>query len=97
VKVNKPGHFADLVAGLKDSTTDPGGIAIGGAAACSTGSCGFVQDDDIALIWLKDQSQTSDAAAYLNENAEALFIDEVLAGDEIKQSRSTLNLFTQAA
>ena len=84
VKVNKPGHFADLVAGLKDSTTDPGGIAIGAAAACSTGSCGFVQDDDIALIWLKDQSQTSDAAAYLNENAEALFIDEVLAGDEIK-------------
>ena len=58
VKVNKPGHFADLVAGLKDSTTNPGGIAIGDAAACSTGSCGFVQDDDIALIWLKDQSQT---------------------------------------
>jgi arylsulfatase A-like enzyme len=84
VKVNKPGHFADLVAGLKDSTTDPGGIAIGVAAACSTGSCGFVQDDDIALIWLKDQSQTSDAAAYLNENAAALFIDEVLAGNEIK-------------
>ncbi len=83
VKVNKPGHFADLVAGLKDSTIDPGGIAIGAAAACSTGSCGFVQDDDIALIWLKDQSQTSEAAAYLNENAEALFIDEVLAGDEI--------------
>src|SRR6266403_996170 len=25
-KVNKPGHFADLVAGLKDSTTNPGGI-----------------------------------------------------------------------
>lgn len=82
-KVNKPGHFADLVAGLKDSTTNPGGIAIGVAAACSTGSCGFVQDDDIALIWLKDQSQTSDAAAYLNENAEALFIDEVLAGNEL--------------
>ena len=32
VKVNKPGHFADLVAGLKDSTTNPGGIAIGIAA-----------------------------------------------------------------
>jgi Type I phosphodiesterase / nucleotide pyrophosphatase len=84
VKVNKPGHFADLVAGLKDSTTNPGGIAIGVAAACSTGSCGFVQDDDIALIWLKDQSQSPEAAAYLNDNAEALFIDEVLAGDELK-------------
>jgi len=84
VKVNKPGHFADLVAGLKDSTTNPGGIAIGVAAACSTGSCGFVQDDDIALIWLKDQSQTPEAAAYLNENAGALFIDEVLSGDELK-------------
>jgi arylsulfatase A-like enzyme len=84
VKVNKPGHFADLVAGLKDSTTNPGGIAIGVAAACTTGSCGFVQDDDIALIWLKDQSQSPEAAAYLNDNAEALFIDEVLAGDELK-------------
>jgi type I phosphodiesterase/nucleotide pyrophosphatase len=84
VKVNKPGHFADLVAGLKDSTTNPGGIAIAVAAACSTGSCGFVQDDDIALIWLKDQSQTPEAAAYLNDNAGALFIDEVLSGDELK-------------
>ncbi len=84
VKVNKPDHFANLVAGLKDSTTDPGGIAIGVAAACSTGACGFVQDDDIALIWLKDQSQTPAAAAYLNTNANALFIDEVLAGHELK-------------
>lgn len=84
VKVNKPGHFADLVSNLKDSTTDPGGIAIAVAAACSTGSCGFVQDDDIALIWLKDQSQTPPAAAYLNKNAVALFIDEVLAGNELK-------------
>jgi hypothetical protein len=54
------------------------------AAACSTGACGFVQDDDIALIWLKDQSQTTAAAAYLNTNANALFIDEVLAGNELK-------------
>jgi len=84
LKVNKPNHFANLVAGLKDSTTDPGGIAIGVAAACSTGACGFVQDDDIALIWLKDQSQTTAAAAYLNTNANALFIDEVLAGNELK-------------
>ena len=84
VKTNKPGHFADLVAALPDAATDPGGIAIANAAACSTGPCGFVQDDDIALIWLQDQSQTKAVAAYLNANAGALFIDEVLAGAEIK-------------
>jgi len=32
----------------------------------STGACGFVQDDDIALIWLQDQSQTGAVADYLN-------------------------------
>ncbi|HWX91438.1 MAG TPA: alkaline phosphatase family protein [Terriglobales bacterium] len=84
VKTNKPGHFADLVAALPDSTTNPGGIALAAAAACSTGPCGFVQDDDIALIWLQDQSQTKAVAAYLNANANRLFIDEVLAGNEIK-------------
>jgi hypothetical protein len=83
-KTNKPGHFADLVATLPDAGTNPGGIAIANAAACSTGSCGFVQDDDIALIWLQDQRQTAAVADYLNTNANALFIDEVLAGDEIK-------------
>jgi len=41
-------------------------------------------DDDIALIWLQDQTQTGAAAAYLNANAKTLFIDDVLAGDEIK-------------
>jgi hypothetical protein len=84
VKTNKPGHFADLVAALPDAGTNPAAIAIANAAACSTGSCGFVQDDDIALIWLQDQSQTSAVAAYLNTNANALFIDEVMAGSELK-------------
>jgi hypothetical protein len=83
-KVNKPGHFADLVAGLSDAGSDPGAMAIANAAACTSGSCGFVQDDDVALIWLQDQSQTAAAANYLNANAQALFIDDVLAGDEIK-------------
>jgi hypothetical protein len=82
-KTNKPGHFADLVAALPDSKTDPGGIAIANANACSTGACGFVQDDDIALIWLQDQTQTAAVASYLNKNAGALFIDEVMAGDEL--------------
>jgi len=84
VKVNKPGHFADLVAALPDAGTNLGGIAIANAAACSTGSCGFVQDDDIALIWLQDQSQTPAVTVYLNNNAISLFIDEVLGGNELK-------------
>jgi hypothetical protein len=83
-KVNKPGHFADLVAALPDANTNPAAIAIANAAACGTGACGFVQDDDIALIWLQDQSQTDAVAAYLNANAAALFIDEVMAGAELR-------------
>jgi len=84
LKVNKPGHFADLVAALPDGGTNPAALTIASAAACSTGSCGFVVDDDIALIWLSDQNQTPAVAAYLNANANALFIDEVLAGEELK-------------
>ena len=82
-KVNKPGHFADLVAALPDAATDPGGIAIAAANNCPGGPCGFVQDDDIALIWLGDQSQTGAVAAYLNTNAKALFIEEVMGGAEL--------------
>jgi hypothetical protein len=84
VKVNKPGHFADLVAALPDANTSAAAQIIASAAACSTGPCGFVQDDDIALIWLQDQSQTQMVADYLNANAQALFIDQVMAGDELK-------------
>ena len=84
VKTNKPGHFADLVAALPDGTTNPAAMAITDAANCASGPCGFAQDDDIALVWLKDQSQTTDVAAYLNKNAKALFIDEVLAGAELR-------------
>ena len=83
LKVNKPGHFADLVATLPDAGTNPAALTLANAAACSTGPCGFVQDDDVALIWLPDQSQTPAVAAYLNANAGALFIEEVMAGDEI--------------
>jgi hypothetical protein len=79
-KTNKPGHFADLVATLPDAATNPAAKAIADANACSTGPCGFVQDDDIALIWLEDQTQTPAVAAYLNANAKALFIEEVMAG-----------------
>src|SRR5258708_1278388 len=93
LKTNKPGHFADLVAALPDATTNPAATAIANANNCSTGPWGFVQDDDVALIWLQDQSQTDAVAAYLNANAAApptcptcpgLFIDDVLAGAELK-------------
>jgi len=82
--LNKPGHFADLVAQLPDAGTSSAAAAIATAANCPNGSCGFVQDDDIALIWLADQSHDADVAGYLNTNAKALFIENVLAGDELK-------------
>jgi Type I phosphodiesterase / nucleotide pyrophosphatase len=84
LKTNKPGHFANLVAALPDGGTNPAAIAITNAANCSTGPCGFVQDDDIALIWLPDQGQDKKVAAYLNSNANELFIEEVMAGNELK-------------
>ncbi len=83
LKVNKPGHFADLVAALPDGGTNPAAIAIANASACTTGACGFVNDDDVALIWLQDQTQNQLVADYLNTNASALFIDEVMGGTEL--------------
>jgi len=84
LKINKPGHFADLVGNLPDGKTNPAAIAITNAANCSTGPCGFVQDDDIALIWLQGQGiGDQQVADYLNTNANALFIDEVLGGAEL--------------
>lgn len=83
-EVNKPGHFADLVAALPDAGANPGAQAIASANACSTGACGFVQDDDIALVWLQDQTKSQAAIDYLNANAKALFIEEVLGGDVLK-------------
>lgn len=83
-KVNKPGHFADLVAALPDAGSNPAGIAIAGAANCPTGPCGFVQDDDIALIWLQGQNISNQQVTdYLNTNAVPLFIDEVMGGAEL--------------
>jgi hypothetical protein len=84
VKLNKPGHFADLVAALPDAGSNPAAAIIASGAACASGPCGFVMDDDIALIWLPDQSKTAEVATYLNANANALFIEEVMAGAELK-------------
>src|SRR5438270_7040066 len=85
LKVTKPGHFADLVAALPDGGTNPAAIAINNAGNnCPTGPCGLVQDDDIALIWLQGQNVTAaQVAAYLNANAPALLIEEVMAGSEL--------------
>jgi predicted AlkP superfamily pyrophosphatase or phosphodiesterase len=86
LKVNKAGHFADIVAALaiqQNATTDPGVMAIADANACSTGPCGMVQDDDIALIWLKDQSKSQAVASYLNANSDKLYIQYVLSGESL--------------
>jgi len=83
LKTNKPGHFADLVAALPDAGTNPAALAIAAAGNCSTGACGFIVDDNVALIWLQDQSQTHAVADYLNKNAKALSIEYVLAGDAL--------------
>lgn len=85
VKTNKPGHFTDLVFGLDN--TNPIGILINNAGNnCALGPCGFVQDDDIALVWLPagQQGQTQAVADYFNANAIPLFIDEVMSGNDIK-------------
>ena len=86
VKLNKPGHFADLVARLTatDSAEAAAQKTLNIANNCSSGPCGFVQDDDIALIWLQDQTQTANVAALINNHAKELFVDEVMADDEIK-------------
>jgi hypothetical protein len=83
VKTNKPGHFADLVASLPDGQTNPAAIAVTTASACATGACGFVNDDDIALIWLAEQTMGQQVRDYLNVNALPLFIDQVMGGDEL--------------
>src|SRR5438045_9750110 len=82
LKVNKVGHFADLVAALPDGSTNPAAIAINNAGNnCPTGPCGAVADDDVALIWLHGQPVTAaQVAGYLNANANALFITELWAG-----------------
>jgi len=83
-KINKPGHFADLVAALPDAGTNQAAIAIASASNCTTGPCGFVQDDDIALIWLQGQNISGQQVTdYFNTNAVALFADEVMGGAEL--------------
>jgi arylsulfatase A-like enzyme len=84
-KLVKPGHFADLVCVVSNCNTNEAVKIITDAGNnCPEGPCGGVQDDDLALIWLPDQSKTKLVADYLNQNAPALFIDEVMSGEELK-------------
>lgn len=43
-----------------------------------------ITEDDVALIWLNDQSQTRTVADYLRANQQALDIQDVLAGDLLR-------------
>jgi hypothetical protein len=42
-------------------------------------------DDDVALVWLKDQSQTQTAVDALNDNKAAANVDTVLAGQPLAE------------
>jgi hypothetical protein len=84
-KLTKPGHFADIVCNVGDCTVPgPAKIITDTGNNCPEGPCGYVQDDDVALIWLPDQSTTKSVANFLNQNAKALYIDEVMSGAELK-------------
>jgi hypothetical protein len=87
-KLVKPGHFADLVCTVPDAsactTNEAAKIITDAGNKCPEGPCGWVQDDDIALIWLPDQSKTKLVTDYLNKYAPALDIDEVMSREELK-------------
>ncbi len=82
-RVNKVGHFADVVAALPDGGTNPAALAIVSANNCSTGPCGSVNDDDIALIWLADQTMDQQVTDYLNSNAVGVFAEEVMGTGDL--------------
>lgn len=81
----KPGHFADLVCTVSNCATSEAAKIISDAGNnCPEGPCGWVQDDDIGLIWLPDQSKTKVVADYLNQNARSLYIDQVMSAETLK-------------
>jgi Type I phosphodiesterase / nucleotide pyrophosphatase len=87
-KLVKPGHFADLVCTVPDAsactTNEAAKIITDAGNNCPEGPCGWVQDDDVGLIWLPDQSKTKLVTDYLNKYAPALFIDEVMSREDLK-------------
>ena len=87
-KLMKPGHFADLVCTVPNAsactTNEAAKIITDAGNNCPEGPCGWVQDDDVGLIWLPDQSKTKLVTEYLNKYAPALYIDEVMSREELK-------------
>jgi hypothetical protein len=83
-KLVKPGHFVDLVCQVSNCSTEEAAQILSSAGNCPEGPCGWVQDDDVGLVWLPDQSKTPLVASYLNRNAPALRIDEVMSGESLK-------------
>ena len=80
--VRKPGHFVDLISANSDGSDAASQLLTAGN--CGSGNCGLIQDDDVALIWLPDQSKTAEAAEWLNDHAGALYIQKVISGDEME-------------
>jgi hypothetical protein len=78
--------LARMIQALKDQGIYDSTLAINNAGNnCPSGPCGLVQDDDVALIWLQGQNiSTTQVADFLNANAQALFIEEVMFGDELE-------------
>ena len=94
--INKVGHFADLVAALTpaNGTEAAAQAAVAAANNCSPGlgsgaGCGFVQDDDIALIWLAaaDQSKAQSVRMSLDFYSLAWTLLRPLAGSVGRHSR----------
>ncbi len=75
VKLNKPGGLENLIPTLPDGTS-----AVAQAIVNAPG----LSEDDVALIWLADQSMASAATDYLNKHAKELFIQNVLSGESLK-------------
>jgi len=42
-------------------------------------------EDDVSLLWLKDQSKTNDVVAKLNANKAQAYIDTILSGASLQQ------------
>lgn len=74
VKVNKPGGLENLIAALPDGSSAPAQAVVNAPG---------LSEDDVALIWLQDQSMTQAATDYLNSHAKELFIQNVLSGPSL--------------
>jgi len=80
--VRKPGHFVDLVSANNDGSDAASQLLTAGN--CGSGNCGLIQDDDVALIWLPDQSKTAEVAKWLKDHTGALYIQQVIADDQME-------------